>query len=250
MTILKQVDFEVPVFGEFSMAPVSVPGYADAVRALSPLAYWRMDETSGTTLQDEIGSYPLSLTGSYLLAQEGALKTDSGQAVQFSDDANADASSPILPAGTNAPFSIAFWAQLPPGAIDFGPFMGQYVSPGVGNFRVNVLSDATLRATIFSTPNRLFTSTSQVTEGWRFIVLTRSAAGVLTWYFDAQLDQQLSASGQAIASNDFKIGNVIPTNPSKIVLDEIAVFDTELSPETVRWLYGLGIGRVAAPPSN
>lgn len=49
--------------------------YIQAVLADSPLAYWKLDETSGTTAVDSKGGYNGTYTGGYTLGQPGAPST-------------------------------------------------------------------------------------------------------------------------------------------------------------------------------
>jgi signal peptidase len=243
MTIPKHIDFEVPGFGELSQPPIDVPTYRDAVMALNPLAYWRLGEATGTTLADETATHPLTLSGSFALGQAGALDRVSDTAVHFSDAA-AQATGPVLPTANDAPFSIAIWARLPTGAIDAGPFLGQFASVSPGHTRLILNADGRLRLLVRDGEDS--TSTNALTQAWRFVVLTRSAAGVLSWYFDGRLDLQETRTIAAIASTPFAIGNVT-ANRVNLYLDEAAIFGEALSPEAVRWLYGLGSASLALP---
>ncbi len=66
-------------------ATVELPSapYVDTVKADNPLAYWRLDETAGTTAADSSGNArPGTLRGAYTLAQPG-LTGDGNQAVKF-----------------------------------------------------------------------------------------------------------------------------------------------------------------------
>lgn len=250
MPILKHADFEVPGFGEFASPPLPVPAYADAVSSLNPLAYWRLGESGGATLSDETGNHPLSLTGTYLLSQGGALQTDTNTAMLIEGPGRAAAAGPVVPVTPDAPFSILFWARLPQGVADRGPFIGQFTDSGDGDLRINLLSDKRLRMLLRSGSNQQILSTQLIDEDWRQVVLTRSIDGTMSWYFDTQADTQVSGLGQAIISTSFVVGNVVASNPSSILLDEIAVFDDELDLGTIRWLYGLGVGQLPSPPTS
>jgi len=243
MTILKHVDFEVPGFGELAVPPLAVPDYASAVTGLNPVAYWRLGEPSGTTLVDEMGNYPLQLSGSHAFSQDGALKYDDDTAIHF-DGAVAVAGVPILPIGTNAPFTMAFWVRIPPGPADAGAFMGQYTSSVSGHTRVQILDGAQLRVTIIN--GVYFNSTELVNTSWRFAVATRSSTGVFRWFVDGQFDIEYTGAGQALTPIPFVMGQVT-TNSVDIFLDEVAIFHHELTADQIRWLYGLARGELALP---
>lgn len=46
-------------------------GYRDLVLADGPVAYWPMDEASGTTVKDVVGASAMTLSGTYTLASAG-----------------------------------------------------------------------------------------------------------------------------------------------------------------------------------
>lgn len=244
MTILKQVDFEVPNFGELAQPPTLVPRYQDAVLAMDPLAYWRLGETSGATLADEAGTYPLTLTGNHTLGQDGAIANDDDGALYFFGG-RANAAAPILPSTTNAPFSIAFWAKLPAGPISGGAMMAQYTSATTGHTRLHIPSTGLLRLTIINQVD--FYSNATVSTDWQLVVLTRSASGTLRWFVDGQLDAELVGVNTTIAPINFLIGNPF-TSQIVMFLDEVAIFDDELTESQVRWLNGLGQAQLALPP--
>lgn len=243
MSILKHVDFEVPNFGELAVSPLAVPSYSSAVVSLSPVAYWRLGEQSGTTLADEMGNYPLSLSDSPVFSQAGALKYDEDTATHF-NGAAAAAGVPILPAGTNAPFTMAFWVRIPPGPADAGAYMGQYTSNITGQTRFQILDTAQLRVTIIK--GIYFNSTEIVDTSWRFAVATRSSTGVFRWFVDGQFDSEYTGAGQDLTPIPFVMGQVT-TNSIDIFLDEVAIFHHELTADQIRWLYGLARGELALP---
>lgn len=245
MPMLKQVDFEVPNFRELATPPIAVPSYPDAVMALNPLAYWRMGELPGDALADETDNYPLTLTGSHTLGHAGAIANDDDSALYFFGG-KATAASPVLPSATNAPFSIAFWARFPAGPISGGAMMAQYTGSTTGHTRVHIPSSGLMRLSVINGVD--FYSNATIGSDWRFAVLSRSATGTLRWYIDGEPDAELTGSSFAIAPINFLIGNPALSNVV-IYLDEMAIFDTDLTPPQVCWLHGLGRAQLALPPS-
>ena len=247
MPILKSIDFEVPGFGELPTPPIEVPHYADAVMAMSPLAYWRLDEQAGAMLLDETGNHPLALTGSHALAQPGALRRTDSSALHFTGG-TASATGSVLPTAIDAAFSLAFWVRRPPGPIDSGAFIGQYTTASPGHARVILTSsDAKLRFIVTGGEN--IKTNASIDEAWRFAVFTRSATGTLRWYIDGQLDIEASDTTAALADVPFQLGQIV-SNPAEVDLDHVAVFDHELSPQDARWLHGLGTASLALPPAT
>lgn len=95
-------------------------GYAGTVISSGPVAYWRLNESSGTTAFDYVGN----LNGVYskaTLAQAGYSGVDSDTAAAFS---GADSyvgqinGSQLNFAGTSVSFSIECWAKGPEGLVD------------------------------------------------------------------------------------------------------------------------------------
>jgi len=246
MTMLKQADFEVPGFGEFALAPVAVPRYADAVQSLGPVAYWRMGEGSGTTLADQTAAHPLTLAGDYALGQPGAIALDDDAAVRF-DDGTASSAGPVLPTGASAAFTLVFWARRPLPTVHAGPIIGQFTSGATGHLRLILKADATVRYFLSGDPDLI--TQAEVGTGWRMLVFTREADGNARWYVDGQLDTQAAGHGTALASVPLILG-ASTTNIANILLDELAVFDQALSADQVRWLHGLGTASLASNPAH
>jgi hypothetical protein len=58
--------------------------YRQAILNSGPISYWRLGETSGSTVADETGSNPGTYVNSPMLNQPGALVGDANPAVTFS----------------------------------------------------------------------------------------------------------------------------------------------------------------------
>ncbi|MGB0766424.1 MAG: LamG-like jellyroll fold domain-containing protein [Phycisphaeraceae bacterium] len=246
MAILKDIDFEVPGFGELSDPPLAVPAYSNALLGFNPRAYWRFGETSGATLADETGNYPLSLTGNAALGEPGAIQADSDTAVRF-NNGSAVSSIPVLPTGTGTPFSVAFWARVPQGIINGGPFIRQLVPGVVGRMQFFLYGDGRMHFYVAGEGN--FFANAVLDTNWRMFVLTRDATGVIRWYADGRLDAEDTGHTTGIFPTTLNVGSV-GNDPSDLYLDELSILNQALSPDEVRWLYGLGIGRLALPPAS
>jgi glucose/arabinose dehydrogenase len=101
------------------------PSYSSSVLADSPLAYWRLGESSGTTAADASGN---GRTGSYLntptLGAGGALTSDSNTAVGFN--------------GTDEYVTVPYAAALNPAQVTVEAWA--YPTGGQGTFRSVVTS--------------------------------------------------------------------------------------------------------------
>jgi RHS repeat-associated protein len=90
----------------------STPGtYASTVQADSPVAYWHLDESSGTTMNDAENADPGTYQGGYTLGQSSLIQPASGNSVSF-NGSTGYATAPALTTlqGDNTR-SIELWFQ-------------------------------------------------------------------------------------------------------------------------------------------
>eukprot|EP00752_Nemacystus_decipiens_P014095 g12531.t1 len=212
-----EVDFEVPGLGEFASPVVEVSSYTQAVAALSPLAYWRLNEQSGTTLADELSAYPLTLSGDYTLGQEGALATHPDDAVAFASG-TATAPGPVIPGSSSAAFSFMFWIRTTGAFSNWRVFLQQYESSTTGHLRIILRFNGQLRLSTIGEVK--FDTVGSISTDWRMVTLTRTSSGTITWYIDGQQDAQATAHTTAVHSSNFTLGS-IGSNLPEVVLDEI-----------------------------
>ena len=124
-----------------TLAVVAPTAYQQAVLQLKPLAFWPLNETSGTTAYDVIGGYNGTYTGSFALGQAGPTNTDSDLAVQFLGAGYVDV--PEGPFNITGAVTIVAWFQ-PLAQNGFEDILGHgdqsyrmaYVSTS-GNFGAN-----------------------------------------------------------------------------------------------------------------
>ncbi len=246
MTLLKHADFEVPDFREFAAPPVAVPGYAQAVNALGPVAYWRLGELAGTTLSDQTGSHPMTLSSSgYTLGQTGALQTDNDTGVLFTTG-KAATTGAVVPTSAGAAFSLLFWIRSPSTIVQDKYCIGQYIAGQPGHMLLTLRLDGRMRYGVDGDP--LFNTVATISTNWRMLLFTRSTTGSAKWYVDGQLDSQATGHDAAILNTAFSIGKLTSLQPD-VLFDEIAVFDKDLSLQDARWLYGLAVGALNLPPT-
>jgi hypothetical protein len=74
---------DAPVFGTNAPGQAPASAYADQVLADSPISYWRLGETSGSTASDATGVNPGTYIGGVTLGQPGALTGDPNSAASF-----------------------------------------------------------------------------------------------------------------------------------------------------------------------
>lgn len=85
--------------------------YSDRVIADGAVAYWRLDEASGTTAASQVGGYTGAITGGVTLAQPGAL-ADGNKAMGFTGvDGMVQVPAGAYSAFGTGPASVEFWAR-------------------------------------------------------------------------------------------------------------------------------------------
>ena len=120
-------------YGSASTTPivltVATPpaGYAATAMADHPTAFWRLSDTSGSTVTDSAGFNDATLSGGYTLGVP-AFNGESGTAIQF-NGSNGKAVGPLTPVlNPSGPFTIEFWAA--PAAYGFYVPVGSMDRPG------------------------------------------------------------------------------------------------------------------------
>ena len=88
------------------------PSYKDLVMSYSPLAYWRLNETSGTTASDTSGnSRTGTYAGGYTLSQSGALSGSVDTAVKF-NGTTGRVNISSLTASTASDYTVVAWMNM------------------------------------------------------------------------------------------------------------------------------------------
>lgn len=89
--------------------PLDDGGYASAVLADAPAAFWPLAETSGTTAADSAGSAPASLTDGVTLGQPGAVPAGGGPAAALDGHAGYLRTTTSLAVGSD--FTLEAWVK-------------------------------------------------------------------------------------------------------------------------------------------
>jgi hypothetical protein len=113
----------------FTVLPVP-SGYPGAVVASSPIAYWRLDETSGTVAHDLVGGY----NGTYVSATLGVpgysvLDSDTAASFNGLNSYVGNISGTGINFITNQNFTLEAWVNAPSGQAD----QATIIAKGIGN---------------------------------------------------------------------------------------------------------------------
>ena len=256
----KTADVELPCVDALGLVatstlPTSV--YTDAVKASSPMAWFRFNETTGFLASDSSGNrHHGQFNNGISESVPGLLAGDVDKAVAFLPDihvmrANHGSLSTIAADGTWQARSYEFWWKGRPRTALVSEF--PLISVGRGgpaDFEILYNDDLGLSVrTISSTTETVFPINPLLRH---HIVVTRSAAGTRAVYVDgvpvtttnfvrtpaarkALSGLQVSGGGYTPASTDSAV-----YQPSLVTFDEVAVYPTVLSAATVAAHYAAG----------
>jgi prepilin-type N-terminal cleavage/methylation domain-containing protein len=216
----------------------STSAYSASVLSDNPLAYYRLNETNGSSMVDSLGGAP----GTYSnvsLNNPGAL-SDSTTGATFSVLSTSSASFPRTISGD---FSIEFWfkTSLPQGLLGQWYLGSALVDAEVAGFTndFGVSFGAGQVMAGIGAPDTTITSTGPALyDGqWHYVAFTRRrTSGQLRLYVDNQSAVNGSAqTGLLTASSTMSLGRTAgyPSNFFTGSIDEVAIYDSVLQPSDV-----------------
>ncbi len=243
--------------------------YPAAVIASSPIAYWRLNETAGTTAYDYAG-YNNGVYSKVTLGQEGYSPLDGDRAALFSGEnsyVGQLSGTAINFQGTNVSFTIECWAKAPEGLAD----ETSLVAKGTGadgttaneQFALDVVNGK-YRLMTRGNNNSVYSAEAEVGPNgtWQHIVgvydQTVSEAPQIRIYVDGQLSGSgsgrpaenggLRASTSPVSIGSKRLGNSPAYNATfNGLIDEVAIYGTALTEETILAHYASIYGNNTAP---
>jgi hypothetical protein len=99
------------IIGASRRRSAGASGYFAAVSALSPTAHWKLDEASGTTLSDAIGTKHLTLTGTGATMAVSTGLSGVGNGINFGGSAYGKIASALTAPGSTG-ISLAGWVHM------------------------------------------------------------------------------------------------------------------------------------------
>jgi Concanavalin A-like lectin/glucanases superfamily len=223
--------------------------YKDAVTADSPVSYWRLDETSGTSAADGSGSRTGTYTNGVTLGQSGGLPdTINDKAASF-DGTNDYVTVPFAAALNPASVTVEAWAKVT-GSLGDGSWntlAGSWWNPSDWRGYVIGVSydDKWYVATGNGTSSTVVYGSPVTLNSWTHIVGTYSAGTANLYVNGTLVATATSMPYSAITSTvPFIIGAEYgPGTPQTFfpgVIDEVAVYNTALTATKVRTHYNTG----------
>jgi hypothetical protein len=235
--------------GVNGLAPAAAQptAYRDLVLSeASLLAYWRLDESSGTVAADSKASYKGTYYGPPSFGVAGALANDADKAIGL-NGSNNKVSLPALPAVTD--FSVEGWAYLANGAVNNSNGNNTLygannqarllVRPGAPNTSTDILAGVWLNGTEYTIQP---TSTQSNLNTWVHWVFTRSGNTLTLFRNGSQVGQRTDLPATATANISGWIGAQSGTayylNGR---IDEVAVYQAALRPSVVAKHYNAAL---------
>lgn len=218
--------------------------YSDAVLATTPLAYWRMGETGGSTFADSSGNgHTLTLSAGVTLGAAGPLRDGNG-AGTFDGTANAKA---VTSSGVNTwsgDAAITFEAWIYNAAFDTGGHE-IVVSLGTIGHYLSVNASGQPFMSVWNGSQRVNNGTAVLSANrWYHLVGTWAAGDYLRLYVDGALVALANTTvvtGTLSGSPNFFAGCFGGSSLfTSGLLDEVAVYRAALTPAQILTHYRAG----------
>ncbi len=225
----------------------ALPRYPQAVLAAGPVAYWRFDETGGSTAADSAGAFPGTLSPNGATFARGGI---SGNAINLIRGAGGLVNmGTSVPGFTSGDYSIVMWVKNTETVINTIPLAKHTANSQNGyliqinqNSNGGALNKATFTAGAQQV-SQAPTSTSNVNDGrWHQIVAVYRAGSTNSIHVDGTAAQASRASlGMPGNSAPFLIGGITqgttPTAYYTGLVDEVALFNRALTNAEIAALY-------------
>lgn len=236
-------------------ASLTLPGYAGAVLADSPLLYWRLGDPSGTTVTDSSGNGRHgTYVGSPTLGVSGLQTSDADTAVGFASGKYADLASASWMNVTT--ITIEAWVQLSTtGAVQ--SIVDRDASSGSNRqfqFRVNASNQFEAIFWDSTTAFWVTTGATALTVGPVYHLVATYDGTTSTVFVDGVSDGSASHSGTLYAGTSQPLALASNNNgsfqPFTGTIDEVALYGTALSSTRVAAHYSAGSSGVVSKTSS
>ncbi|MDR3634067.1 MAG: PKD domain-containing protein, partial [Isosphaeraceae bacterium] len=214
--------------------------YATAIAGLSPVAYWRFGEASGTTAADSAGTNTGTYAGAPTLGVPGLLTGDSNTAVQFEgtdDQVTVPNAASLNP--TSA-ISVAAWINAAAGSWTRNP---RILQKGSSDNQYRLLVESGLL--VFNITGVGTASVAPPSTGTRHFIVGTYDGSAIRLYVDGVLAATSAATGAIPTTTDpLAIGNkplsTHPYDPFAGILDEVSIHSIALSASQIGQLWNAG----------
>jgi hypothetical protein len=207
--------------------PAAAGPYADAILANNPYAYYRLNETGGTTVQDASGN---GRNGTFVnapaLNQAGALAEPGNSAVRFTASSGQYVNIPLAFGGAGwSQVTVEAWINIAAATSDF-----QAIVSSTGLDFVHFQAYVAGQNVVYATPNNAnLPIISQSLAGWHHVVMT-AKSGEQALYIDGTLAGSASATFTNLTgASSLRIGSGYSNRFFNGLIDEVAIYSTALT---------------------
>lgn len=231
-------------------AGIGYTGYPLEVLSNGPVAYWRLDETSGTTANDETGNHDLTINGNPVLNASPLIQT--GTAIEF--DGNDDDAEGLYIGSLSFPVTLEAWVIFNDTDNFYrivnthwvnGTYYGASLQvSNAGEFSVSIGNGTD------TSPDgrRTFITNEAFSIGVSYhVVGVVHASNDMDVYVDA-VNKSGTLSGNATSMNTSSgVPNIgrhpgAPSRCTPMVCDEVVIYDHALTAQEITDLYNAGTG--------
>jgi hypothetical protein len=231
--------------------PTAQAAYVDVVDALSPLGYWRLGESSGTTATDRAGSANGTYSGGVTLGTTGAIGGDSDTAVDFDGSTGVAAVGPSVDLLLTGDLSVSMWFKSDSFTVSNSPdplFTLVADAPGSGASKLAELAIDKNGDIVYTheygdqganEQTYTFSTADLSVDTWYNIALIRdsSAKDVYLYLDDSLLDTySYTTQPEGSAEGEMSIGGYTGIK-FEGTLDEFAIFNSQLTGQNVTDIY-------------
>jgi hypothetical protein len=216
--------------------------YAETILADSPVAYWRLGESAGTTADNAEGTAALDGTysGSPTLGATGLLTGDSDTAVTFGTSKYVSVAHDAALNFSDV-FSLEFWVKVP----SLSAWMSVIAKGGATGWQVGVSVNRQVVVYLQNTINVRGGSVGTLQDGTTYhVVVTKNGGNYATVYINGS-DASATATAKTAGDTTGSLYLATYTGSSEWLsgtLDEVAVYDYALTSTQVTAHYDAGTG--------
>lgn len=219
----------------------------------SPLAWWKFDETSGSTAADSAGSFNGNLLGGAAFGS-GV----SGNAIVLgSNNSLVDMGNVLALTGTA--FSMQTWVKTTDASGSSTVIAGKHNTGTFNGYMMRANQDSANygspgKASFYqaNSPGNTAVGSTTITDGnWHHLLATYTPGGQLRLYVDGNLESTKATTTILSNSVSFMVGGAtssgVKTNYFNGSVDEVQVYGYELNSDEVKYLYANPGKAIPAP---
>jgi hypothetical protein len=206
-------------------------GYVATILSDNPVAYWRLDEASGTVAADLSGHAKSATYTNTTLGVAGALLNDPDHAARFDGNTSYVAGPNFAFAGL-VPFSIEAWANIAPSNQNYQTILGNELASGVREGYSIFITPANLLSfeRIVSNTHNVATGPLFASTQFHHVVGTYDGSTLLLYLDGAEVASASDTRSMAGSPDPFCTSSLQGLGEFfDGVIDEVAIYDHVLS---------------------